>query len=522
MQVLQAPYSEPVAVVRPVRVANRALLQLANSVIRGDPVRSLVELITNSDDSYRRMGLRNDASFGRIIVSLDIGSNTLTVLDFAEGIDEDQMDECVGTYGSDASGCDQGYSVRGFYGRGLKEAVVGLGSGVIRSIRDGTYVECLLTESGLYIRHNHRPASPEDFASLGIPYGRNGTKISIVMSKCRRVPNFNWLKYSLTNHTSLRDIVRGHHRRLILTDGYRSEILAYTPPRGKLLLQKTAVPIPGFDATFDISLYMSSRPLDQDGYTREGGVLIRSKNAVHEATLFKYDSNPNAAKIFGEIRCDYIEELMARGELIINDKRDGLDRHHPFTKSLRRMAEAELEPFVGTEMATLQPGVTLSDDLKRRLDSALSVANKLAIHLMRNSIRHTRINSLHRDGKAIQRSAEAPRRPIGEANGLKLSQLLFSGVKLNSHQDPRVRVYLDRSTGTINIATRSPSVAIYYGRSEDKGFLTLIAELICDIVFFELANICSDGQSERMYRLYNTFKNKYSHVIHKSVWRSPP
>ena len=522
MQTLCSASSDSIVISRPVHVADRALLQLAASVVRGDPVKSIVELITNADDSYRRLGFRNDASYGRIIVTLDVASNLLTVLDFAEGIDANRVDECIGTYGSDESGFSEGYAVRGFYGRGLKEAILGLGSGIVRSIKDGVYVECRISEEGVYVRHKERRAVPADNTELGIPYGRNGTRITILMSKCKRSLNYNWLKYALTNHTSLRDIVQSPQRRLILNDGHHSAILTYKPPYGKLLLERRGVQIPGFDAVLDITLYLSPRPLDQDGYARDGGILIRSKNAIHDATLFKYDSDPYASRIFGEIRCDYIEELMARGELVIGDKRDGLDVHHPFTKSLRRLVEKELERFVENERSSCEvETVLVSEDLNHRLNAALWEANRLAVQILRNSIRHSHTRrtllrgALHDRGRSDQRVAEAD----GER---RLSQLLFNGIRLNSRQDPRVRVYFDRSSGIINIATRSPSVAMYFADDEYDGFLTLVAELIGDIVFYELANHCSNGDQERHQHLYNVFKNKYAHLIHKSVRKSDP
>ena len=132
------------AVGRQLRVTDRAIIQLASSVVRGDPIKSLVELITNSDDSYRRMGASKETSFGRLSVSLDKSKNSMTVLDFAEGMDARTMDESVGTYGGETSGFANGCSVRGFYGRGLKEAILGLGSGSVQSIKQGHYYECAL------------------------------------------------------------------------------------------------------------------------------------------------------------------------------------------------------------------------------------------------------------------------------------------------------------------------------------------------------------------------------------------
>jgi hypothetical protein len=511
------PLAETV-VKRRLRVADRALLQLAASVVRGDPVKSLVELITNSDDSYRRIERLSETSHGRVIVTLDYRENSITVLDFAEGVDTESMDECVGTYGAEVSGFNKGCLVRGFYGRGLKEAILGLGSGIIMSIKDGHYNECGLHENGVYVRRERRLASLSDYLDLGIPYGRSGTKILILLATTRKIPRFEWIKHALTNHTSLRDVMQSPHRRMILTDGQRSEILAFTPPPGKLTLQKQAIPIPGFEATLDLTVYMSERPLSQEGYTREGGLLIKSKSAIHDATLFKFDYSPYADRLFGEVRCDYVDELMLKGELVVNDKRDGLDLHHPFVKALRKVVEAELQPLVEGDMVLREKHAPISEDLKKRFDNVLWEVNKLAIRLARSSLRYGRppVGVVRTSRDSTSRSAECKSlRPKNRADK-PVRHIFFRGIRLNPYQDPRVRVYFDNTTRIINIATRAPSVAMYYGQSlESREFLTLIAELISDIISFELATISAGDRSDLMPDIFNSLKNKYAHTIHK-------
>jgi hypothetical protein len=525
MQVLDPHTSQTlpeVAVRRQLQVTERALLQLATSVVRGDPIKSLVELITNSDDSYRRMEAHNEASYGRIMITLDRHGNILTTLDFAQGIDVDSMDECVGTYGSDVSGFSKGYAVRGFYGRGLKEAILGLGSGKVQSIRNGFYNECHLDENGLYLRPDRRVAALSDYVSLGIPYGRNGTKVSIQITKTKKLPSVGWIGFALANHTALRDIMQSPNRRVILTDGQSSEILSYTPPRGRLVLRKEGIEIPGFGATLDLTIYKSEKALNQEGYTRDGGILIRSKNGIHDSTLFKFDYNPYATKLFGEVRCDHIEELMAHGELVIDDKRDGLDAHHPFTKMLRKVVENELQPIVELEMASEDKGsAALSEDLKRRFDITLWEINRLTNRIVKaQTIHEHRLRfGKKRTATSEESKGEGLRESVEPAQGNSSYPALFAGVRLNSSQDPRVRAYFDADTGIINIATKAPSVAMYYNGSQDnREFLTLMAELISDIVFFELATVMSgNGGSERIPEVYKSLKNKYAHLVHKSM-----
>jgi len=493
----QLPEIESEIVVRRhLAVADRALIQLATSVVRGDPIKSLVELITNSDDSYRRMGSKNDSSYGRIIVTLDRRENSLTVLDFAEGMSASSIDECVGTYGCDVSGFNTGHSVRGFYGRGLKEAILGLGSGNVRSIKDGILNACHLNEDGLYLRGEGRRASLSDYLGLGIPHGKNGTRVQVLVTKIRKMPGVGWIGYALSNHWALRDIMQSPRRRVILTDGQRSEILGYRPPSGKLVLRKHRVPVPGFKATLDLNVYMADKPLSQEGYTRNGGILIRSKSAIHESTLFRFDYSPYGARIFG----------------------DGLDQHHPFTKTLRKVMENELQPIIDREMASQEARAKgMGEDLRKRLGNVLWEINKLAIRLMKSSMRYDRQASPHEEKDRANSNSEE--RLHNAEKSTENCPILFKGIRLNSYQDPRIRVCLDKGTGIINIATRAPSVAMYYAdNQESKEFLTLMAELISDTVFLELAKtISSKDGSDSVSETFTSLKNKYAHFIHKSM-----
>ena len=508
--------SRPTPIVqRHLLVTERALLQLASSVVRGDPIRSIVELVTNSDDSYRRMGAKADPSFGRIMIVLDRKENSLTVADFAEGMNGETMDQCVGTYGGDASGLKRGHSVRGFYGRGLKEAVLGLGVGQVRSIKDGHLYECFLREDGTYTRNRQRTARSEDYLEMGIPHGKNGTKVRVSLLQIKRLPPWSWMSYAISNHCCLRDIMQSSRRRVILSDGSRSEILSYKPPQGKLVLSRRRVLIPGFNATLDLKVQMADKPLSQEGYTRDGGLLVRSRNAIHESTLFKFDYNPYAARIFGEVQCDFIDDLMLRGDLVVNDKRDGLDAHHPFTKILRKVVEAELQPIVDREVASQKVEVKgISSDLRRRLSNVLWEINKLAIRLTKAPAMRWTVP--HREGDESVRPRQGSQ---GDVKKDEDYPILFKGIRLNSYQDPKVRVRLDKGTGIINIAKRAPSVAMYYtGNQEDREFLTLVAELISDAVFLELAETVSKKYgSEGVTETYSDLKNKYSHLIHKCM-----
>ena len=60
---------------------------------------------------------------------------------------------------------------------------------------------------------------------------------------------------------------------------------------------------------------------------------------------------------------------------------------------------------------------------------------------------------------------------------------------------------------------------MYYDQPQENGeFLTLIAELISDIVCFELASLMSSNDKpDLMPEIFTSLKNKYSHLVHRTM-----
>ena len=109
--------------------ADRFFIQSADQAIKRDVIRALVELVTNSDDSYRRLDGASQIRAGQVILEVQRKDRNavIRIRDFAEGMSGDGMDLYVSRYAEDTSGMTQGQSVRGFWGRGLKDAILGLG-----------------------------------------------------------------------------------------------------------------------------------------------------------------------------------------------------------------------------------------------------------------------------------------------------------------------------------------------------------------------------------------------------------
>jgi hypothetical protein len=137
-------------------IDSRVAVQEGREAI-SNPIEALVELITNSLDSYYRMKQEGkilddkiDGKLKVIVVRKRKGRECkIGVKDWAEGMTVEELHENISTYGKRTSGKERYKSIRGFYGRGIKDAAVGLrGECVVISKKNGK-ITC-----GLWDRNN--------------------------------------------------------------------------------------------------------------------------------------------------------------------------------------------------------------------------------------------------------------------------------------------------------------------------------------------------------------------------------
>ena len=166
---------------RPLDYAGRFGLQQADQAIKKDVIRALVELITNSDDSYNRLEARGNEVDGRIIVDVQRrrqSESVLTVRDFGEGMDGLLLDKALGVYADETSGYEFGEPVRGLFGRGVKDAILGLGEGAVTGIVDNQEHRAQLRmEEG---RPHYQAEEPIDLGLNTIP---NSTTVEVKVTR---------------------------------------------------------------------------------------------------------------------------------------------------------------------------------------------------------------------------------------------------------------------------------------------------------------------------------------------------
>jgi len=378
---------------RKLQYADRVALQQADQAIRKDVLRALVEIITNSNDSYSRLDDSGGNASGEIIIDVwrKRNNSVIRVRDFAEGMDDIRMDVVVGTYGEATSGLKEDLHVRGMWGRGLKDAIFGLGYGYVISIRDETlYRSSLLLKEGVptFELDEPIPVTEELRDKYGIPEG-NGTVIEIIISREDvKMPRFENLRNYLQRHFELRTIMGSPSRLIILrnltgSDKVKDEfVLSYKPPKGEKILDER-FEIEGYPASAHLQLLRSNIQLStrgEEGDYADAGLLVISGGTVIALTMLKFENDPYASFFYGSLRCDYLHDLLKNDEPVLTATRDGINWSLPFAKALKGAVEERIEPLVQIERvrALQDEQLKLDKQLRRKLDRTVRELNVIA------------------------------------------------------------------------------------------------------------------------------------------------
>jgi hypothetical protein len=339
----------------------------AQSAVR-DLYDGLVELITNSDDSYYRA--RNEK--GQILIEVahkHKGKSQVIVRDRAEGMTLEEMRNKIKKVG-ELTGAE---GDRSFMGRGAKDCAV-LGKVTFESIKDNKYHKCEVLPSMDFIPYGPSTRATKDIRKrLSIPRG-NGMVVTIDVEQNIRVPRHDTLLSDLRWHYALRDIMHSDLGRKVflrnLNEDARPDPIIHDDPAGELVTDEE-FEVPGYPgAIAHLTLYRANDPLEDpfDKRFRRSGVLIKGERAIHEVTLFvsEIENDPYAKYYFGRLVCPFIDKLCKdyderrkegvphlenNPNLLIDPNRQlGLRREgHPFTKALFQIPTERLRALVARD-----------------------------------------------------------------------------------------------------------------------------------------------------------------------------
>ena len=374
----------------------RRLIQDSRLAIR-DLFDAIVELVTNADDRYQILNIA-----GRIEIELlrrraTGDPTTLRVRDFADGMASDVMMQKIGRTGGRVSGLERGLAVRGTNSRGAKD-IAALGKVTFESIaQDGRLHKCSITQNFDFELFESAEITFGERKRLGIAEG-TGTLVTIKIDPSRRIPNAQNLRKNLSRLVALRDILNDSRRQVYLKDGGKTSIRIESPPLGGKDRLKESFGIPGYpDARAKLTIKRTSEALEREQQRfRRGGILVKSRHAVHEATLFDKDleTDPHALRFFGRLTCDYIDHLWNDFDKRVEERagddprnptpildpsrRSGLTREHPFAKALFAEALKRLRPLIEEERqrAEKERATIESRATRKRLDALEQAATR--------------------------------------------------------------------------------------------------------------------------------------------------
>lgn len=358
--------------------------------------KALVELITNSDDSYARLEAAGVPVSGKVVIQYERHRRgaLVTVGDEAEGMDFAQACAIL-SYGGAHSPLARGQGGgRGYFGRGLKQAIFGLGSGWIETIHAGrlSRIELFRGEQGEYLYDDggqDRDASARDHERLAI--GERGTRVAIVIDGGQvSISQFGALAHALASNIYLRDILVRRQVELVhLQDGVeveRSGPLRFEEPPALVLLG------PELEGQFQHERQTHSftltlkRALDADlsarGDERSNGLLVLAGTAVLDCQLFDYENQVGTEYLFGTVRCAALGEMLGRGVAVISDERAGLNLKAPFVAAFARAVSRMIAPCVVAEQERLShiERATTSGRTAHMIEHLLQRMNRAAIH----------------------------------------------------------------------------------------------------------------------------------------------
>ena len=358
--------------------------------MQGNVIRALVELITNSDDSYIRMEEKGEIREGKI--EIEYGKCTtfsfFTVRDHAEGMTTEDVCDNFRRYGALTSGIKVGKKVRGYFGQGAKDALVSMSNGILCTFKDDKFTECKLfieEEKPMY-DISDAVSTTKELRDKHKIY-ENGT-IACFLAHPQitgRVPRFDTIHQELANHYLLRKIMSNPRRKVTLKnlDNKEYRKLGYVNPKGQEILSEE------FNVEYEkygrfpiqISISRAERELNQSGDDRNGGLLIIDEEGIIlDISLYKYENEPLAANFFGEVKIGRFRELLLNEEPVLSEEREGLLKRHPFCQLLISEVEKRLGDMVEKERTRKQNEERSKVDPEEalRYRKAFSILNEIA------------------------------------------------------------------------------------------------------------------------------------------------
>lgn len=382
--------------VKALPIDDRIILQSAKATVT-NLIDGIVELITNSDDSYGKLEQREEHVTGRIEIYVNRKKGgiceKLVIKDSAEGMAHEKLIGAL-RFGGKTSGFGGNISGRGLWGRGLKETIVSLGEGDIKTVNKGR-----LCKTKVWIDEINERACYDDelLNKVEVVKERNGTEVIInIKNEKIKIPEIERFIEQVSKHYALRDINNSKNRNIELTfEELTSRFkqhgpttdkrqITFSPPQGNKVEEKIEKLI-DYGDKIKITIYESSIPLDSPRHNPFGlaGLLIKTKKAILDNQLFKFDTDPAGLYFFGEVMCYGLEERIREKKQteLLDFNRGGLNWKKDYCQVIEKIVEKILEPHILRKKGELQqnkPASKINESAKKMFHKLSNLLNQIA------------------------------------------------------------------------------------------------------------------------------------------------
>ena len=384
-------------------IGPQAAQDRAKHFMGGTILRGIVELLTNSDAAYARLGSDQQRKHRSISITVNHVDRYFEIKDRAEGMSPETVEEKF-TKGGATSAAGH----RGYFGLGAKDCAV-FGSLELYTIdKDGNYSTVDIPGNFQDCKGDHRKATTEDYKKIhGENRQRSGTAIRINIDSQKlggaRIPRFETLARDLRTHYALRSPIRRNKVHLTVVTGKKSNTEQLVYPgfpwennHKARQIADTELKVPNYpDSHPRLVLHKLEEPIDGDpkDETFEGFILVGSGDiADYGFTLAGLENQTHAKRLVGRLDDMYIQKLlddyrtegaseMNPSSAISQDRRHrngGLEDSHPYAaaliKALRPVLQKALEDMQAESKEAERAGIS----------EALEAANRDAGRFLSN------------------------------------------------------------------------------------------------------------------------------------------
>ena len=410
---------------KPIKVAGRELRRLTNSAVGRSFLKTVTELVTNSDSALKdQAGVAHAAGLVQRMLDVPKGQQLDTaglrralpktkqreirvrlwtagtnarrveVIDAGPGMGSDELEEKFGMY---ASAKAKGKQTRSLFGRGALDVLLAHENSTIFSIKNGRLSTCrIYWEKGdpvidvsdvgavtdAVLRRHELPKSIE----------HSGTVVRFSLKAAASIPNEDRIMAQINNFYMLRLITADPNTKLVI-ERHRGaadalDATSYDFPVGTVIGRASdRLSVGGTRLPVEILVARSSEPLQMDPLNierRENGLLFVDDNdAVLDLTLLPdYDKEPALRHIFGIVRISGFRDVLEQRledespEAVLSETRDGFRRASDVTAALFSLVLRHVKPLYDKEIQRQRKGnAERSNKLNEKVQNVLKLLN---------------------------------------------------------------------------------------------------------------------------------------------------